>query len=595
MALPHVGRTDTRMSGVTAFAGYNHNLRIMDNEFYDMENMTGARLPVASPRRRRAVLRTIEKPNGLFAHEELCWVDGTDFYYGGEIIGTVADSEKQFVRMGAYVLIWPDKVYYNTHTNEYGELEAFAKTSGEVHCQLCRNDGTAYGDYAVQEDPPEEPENGDLWMDISVSPNILRQYSGASSMWTSIPTVYTMITAEGIGKDFETFDGVTIEGFVDGVGDLDGDLNGDYYLIGRGDDYIIITALIVQAFMQTEPVTVARRVPDMDFVFENDNRIWGCSSAAHEIYACALGDPKNWNAFLGLSTDSYAMTVGSGGDFTGACAHLGNMFFFKENIIHQMMGTKPANFQLQSTRSRGVGRGSAKSLCVVNETLFYRSANDVCAFGAALPSGISRPLGEAVYSDAVGGALNGVYYLCMTEGERRVLFTYDTNTGVWCREDETDVRWFATLGGELYFIGASPFHDTEGKGNPEGGALCTVHGGGMDAYGDETATLEPPVSWMLETGDIGLDEPYGKYITGVQLYARAALGVTVTIEVQYDGYGMWAEVYRSAPVQQGSLVLPLASRRCRTLKMRFRGQGDFWLYAITWKTEQGGEKHGSPR
>ena len=572
LQLPALGNIKTKTDGVTAFAGYNHNLRIRDNEFYDMRNITGEYLPVIASRGRRAGLRKLTKPNGLYAHDRLCWVDGTDFYYNGNVVGQVEDSEKTMVRMGAYVLIWPDRVYYNTHTGEFGSLGAKAVTAGTVSCTLCKADGTAYGDYTVSADAPENPENGTLWMDTSVTPNVLRRYSASSAMWTSIPTVYTMISCTGIGADFAEYDGVTISGLTNA------DLNGDFYLIGRGDDYVIVTALIQAAFTQTEAVTIERKVPELDYLTECDNRIWGCSSARHEIYACALGDPKNWNQFMGLSTDSYAMTVGSAGDFTGACTHLGAILFFKENCIHQLMGSKPANFQLADTGCRGVAKGSERSLCVVNETLFYRSVRDVCAYGAALPSSISSALGMETYRNAVGGALGSRYYVSMTgEDGASSLFVYDTATGVWCREDDANVKWFATLGNELYFLDA-------------GGALWSVGASGTAEYGDSAfAALEAPVEWLLETGDMGLDAAYNKYVSGIQLYAECDLGATVCVELQYDGCGAWTEVFRSAPVRRRSLVIPIIPRRCRTLRMRLHGVGGFRLYSIVRKTEAGSD------
>src|SRR5699024_8801601 len=111
----------------------------------------------------------------------------------------------------------------------------------------------------------------------------------------------------------------------------------------------VIPGILDTAFDQTEPVTVSREIPDMDFLTESENRIWGCSSKNHEIYACKLGDPTNWNCFEGISTDSYSATIGSDGDFTGACTHLGNVLFFKEDSIHKVWGSRPADFQIANS------------------------------------------------------------------------------------------------------------------------------------------------------------------------------------------------------------------------------------------------------
>ena len=57
--------------------------------------------------------------------------------------------------------------------------------------------------------------------------------------------------------------------------------------------------------------TLKREMPNMDYLTVADNRIWGCSNSAHEIYACKQGDPTNWYSYAGISKDSYAVTIGS--------------------------------------------------------------------------------------------------------------------------------------------------------------------------------------------------------------------------------------------------------------------------------------------
>lgn len=129
-----------------------------------------------------------------------------------------------------------------------------------------------------------------------------------------------------------------------------------------------------------------RRVPDLEYLTECDNRVWGCSSSENVIYACKLGDPTNWFSYRGIAADSYAVTVGSDGPFTGAATCMGYALFFKENTLHKLYGSKPSDFQLSSLRCRGVARNAARSLCVLNETLYYLSSDGVMAWDAA-----SRP------------------------------------------------------------------------------------------------------------------------------------------------------------------------------------------------------------
>ena len=559
---------------ITSFSGLDMRPKTHKTAFADMKNMTCERLPVMAARKPRMRVRTLREPGGLFAHDKLCWVDGNGFYYDGQLKGTVSKGEKTFVRMGAYVLIWPDEKYYNTHTGEYGDLGATFTTYSDVDvtCRLCKVDGEPYENVTTGAVAPENPTNGQMWVDTSDATHVLRYYSTTAGMWQSVPTVYTKIESEEIGLLFKKNDGVSISGMTTDQ------LNGSFYIVDRGDDYIIVVALIPQTHVQSERVTISRKIPKMDFVCENDNRIWGCSNEKHEIYASVLGDPRNWNRFLGLSDDSYAVTVGTAGDFTGAISHAGSVLFFKENVLHQMLGTAPKNFTLNDTVCRGVAKGSEKSLTHAHEYLLYKSPMDVCMMsgGSTMPASISKMLGKAEGVNATGGSVGSVYYMCVTiKGQRRLL-VFDTSSGAWCVEDDMDVTHFAQLDNELYMLNKA-------------GEIWSVNGSAPEHLIDSTAMEEKDVEWMMETGAIGLDEPDNKYISGIRLHMECNLGTVIRIDVQYDGHGMWQRLMKLEPTENRSLTIPIVPRRCRSMKLRIYGVGDAGLYSITKNIEQGSD------
>ena len=47
---------------ISAFGGYNHNIRINEGEFYDMTNLTSAEYPSLSPRKKRGIYESPENP-----------------------------------------------------------------------------------------------------------------------------------------------------------------------------------------------------------------------------------------------------------------------------------------------------------------------------------------------------------------------------------------------------------------------------------------------------------------------------------------------------------------------------------------------------
>ena len=118
--LPQLTQITPTKDMVMGYTGYNHNLITDSQSFFNEQNMSSIHYPVISQRPRRGRVRAFPKPHGLHAHDrKLAWVDGTSFYYDGSNLDTnnnqmlVEDSDKQMISMGAYVLIWPDKKYYN--------------------------------------------------------------------------------------------------------------------------------------------------------------------------------------------------------------------------------------------------------------------------------------------------------------------------------------------------------------------------------------------------------------------------------------------------------------------------------------------------
>ena len=566
-----------------AFKGYNHNLLIGETEFFDMKNMSSDHYPLLSPRGKRGVYATPASPQGLIAKDTLCYVDGADFVMDGYRINmglSVEDEDcpKRLISMGAYVIILPDKKYINTlDVTEFGNIEATVKTSADVTFELCTIDGDVYTDTIISPTEPETPENMAYWIDTSSVPHTLKQYSETSGMWVSIATTYIKISSPGIGKEFKQYDGVTISGV---LGEQLHDLNANMALWGCGDDYIVVVGILDAVATQTLSdgvITVERRMPKMDYVIESENRLWGCrygvaanGEVVNELYACKLGDFKNWNCFMGLSTDSYVASVGTDGQFTGAITHLGYPLFWKENFVHKVYGNYPANFQIQTTTCRGVQRGCDRSLAIVNEVLYYKARHAVCAYDGSLPVEISSVLGDVRYSDAVAGAHGNKYYISMKDtGGKHHLFVCDTAKGMWHKEDNLRADCFCSCREELYCID----HDS--------GKIITMLGSGT--------TDTEKVEWMLQTGIIGTDMPDMKSISRLLVRLSLEIGARVRFFAQYDSVGGWEHLGTVSGTNLRSFVLPIRPRRCDHMRLRIEGTGDVKIYSITKTIEQGSD------
>lgn len=572
------------------FLGYNHNMRIADGEFYDMQNMTSDYYPVLASRRGRGVYKEdANAVTGILAKDKLCFTEGSAFVIGSERIEMELNAEpKDLVSMGAYVIILPDKKWINITPKdgvyEWGEIEHQNSINTEgamVYYYLCDAEGAVYTDDKVR--PGEKPveADGNLWLDTDTVPPVLKRYSDANAAWMVVPITYLRIEAKGIGTGFLKGDGIEISGIENPAWE---NLNGIHTLAACGEDHIVITGMPNNYDQDvTEPedsgmITISRKIPAMDFIIECNNRLWGCrygpdnkGNVVNEIYASKLGDFKNWTCFTGISTDSYAVSCGTDGPFTGAINHGGYPLFFKENCVHKVYGDYPANFRVQSTVCRGVQKGSHNSLAIVGDTLFYKSRDAVCAYDGGLPVVASSALGEVYYSNAVACALGNKYYINMKDAQGQYhLFVFDTAKGMWHREDSLQVRAMCAYGGEIYAITPSE----------EGNKILMLLGSGGS---------EENVEWMVETGLMGMSMPESKYIS--RLLVRLSLGEqgSLRISIQYDSAGEWLPVYSMETTTLRSCAIPILPRRCDHFRLRIEGQGICRIYSITKTIEQGSD------
>jgi hypothetical protein len=577
---------------VDVFKGYNHNLRIGSGEFYDMTNLSSDNYPVLSTRQPRGICVTnpenLAMQGMIVSQDSLCYVKDDDFVINGYHVpmGLSEDTEpKTLIAMGSYVIIMPDKKYVNTTKNADGEydwdtVDAIVKTTGEVTFQLCNSDGLAYQNYDKQDEPPSNPRNSKLWIDTSVTPNQLKRYSSATATWNTITPTYIKITHEDLGTKFYANDVVRISGVeVDGLYNLE---SSDTTIHARGENFIVVNGFVSGQETQAQPLTVERRMPDMDFVVESDNRLWGCKYGkasngefVNEIYASKLGDFKNWNCFNGISTDSYVASVGTDGPFTGAITHLGYPLFFKENCVHKVYGNYPANYQIQTTACRGVQKGCSKSLAIVNEILYYKARSAVCAYDGSLPVEISSSLGEMSYRSAVAGFLGNKYYISMMDELNKYhLFVYDTTKGMWHREDDTQAKDFCNCRGYLYYI---DYGDNTIKMVKDSGNINV-------SISDPT-----PIKWSAVTGIIGTDSPDKKYISRLDVRMSLDVNTRVMFFIEYDSSGEWEHLFTMTGTNLGSFSVPIRPKRCDHMRIKIIGTGNAKVFSICKTIEQGSD------
>ncbi len=515
------------------FGGLNHTLGAEDGELWDMRNLTSDYYPLLASRQERMLFRTLTEPGGLFSWDALCWVDGTDFYYDGEIKGTVTAGEKTFTALGAYIVILPDKAYYNTAADEFGSLES--TWSGD---SLTFTNGLLY---------EEEAECNTLYCE------------GVD--WSAYFSAGDAVTIEGCTTHEENNKTPIIR-------EIDGDKMYfyEYVFTLDGDEG-------TTEYTETGTLTISRTVPDLLYICENENRLWGCDSTT--IYASKLGDIFNWNVYDGLDTDAYAVDTGSAGSFTGCVSYLGYPIFFKEDHIYKVYGSLPSNYEVMGSATLGVAAGSAGSLAIAGELLFYLSRAGIMAYSGGIPQPVGGAFGLERYKTAGGGSGGLQSYVSMEDADGTwLLFVYDTQRGMWHTEDETHATHFARYGGNLYFLN-------------EAGAIW-ITGTILDP--PEEATAEGTISWEAEFGDFTEENPNKKGVSKIQIRLELDEGASMEVWIQFDTDGDWQQV--SSALGEGvkrSYYLPIIPRRGDHYRLKLTGEGGCRVYSLVRESYTGSE------
>ena len=517
-----------RQKSITAFGGLEHRNGASDGAIFDMLNMTADEFPLAAPRRKRAALKTLTKPNGVFYADHMYYVDGTDFKRLGEdsgaedeIIGTVADSRKTFVSIGNYIVILPDKKYYDRQTGTFGDIEA------EWTGTASFTDGKYAGEDAEE----------------------------------------CRIVTTGTAFPFKAGDAVSISGSNE-------DGNNKTLIIRELSDDKKSLGFYEHSFTKAEnqTLTLKREMPDMDFICENENRLWGCKDDT--IYASKPGDPFNWNCFDGLASDSYAVGTGSAGKFTACASYLGYPIFFKENRIYKVYGSKPSDYQVMSSATLGVLTGAERTLAVAGETLSYLAPAGILAYTGGVPDNISEAFGTMRFTGGAGGSDGVRYFAALADDSGdSALYCYDTRYGTWHKQDEGEATGFVRGEGSRY---QGAFELTSG------GKLIRVSGSGLpDGW-----TEEAEVKSRLEFADFTVGSPNKKGSAKLLLRLELEKDSSLDISVSYDSGG-WLKIKTLKAERKTSYYLPTPVRRCDHFRVKLEGKGTWRLYTLTTETSDG--------
>lgn len=556
-----------------AFKGINYGEGTQDGEFSETHNLSTDQYPCITQRAARVKVKDYKKPTTLHPKGNMLVVDGTDVYYGDAKVGEVTEGKKQTATIGNYIVIFPDKKYYKVPTEDnkagnFGDMEAEYKESGLKFTASTISKVTEYkakgltfttstietvtagetfpfadGDVITIEGCSVESNNKEVVIKTATETELTFEDDTFTAVENEGNEVVITRTKEA-GFPFEKGDAVTITGCSVGENNKEAEV----IIRGVTSDTLTFDDNTFTEAMEGEEVIIKRTVPDLDFICESNYRLWG--THGNTIYSSKFSDPFNFKVFEGLSSDSYAIEVGSEGEFTGCIPYSSHICFFKENTLHKLYGTKPSNFQITTVNVYGVQSGSERSMQIVNEQLLYKGVGGVYAYTGGVPELISEKFGNKRYSDAVACCDGEKYYISMKQGDKWDMFAYDVYKNLWLREDDTQAVDMAFFDGKICFLDARSglyYIDKEAdRGDIEWGAtFCTMH---------ET---------MNER------KGYSKFHLRMDLSA----GAWIAVDIKTDNDIEWRQIYTTHNEKEKTVSIPIIPTRCDSIDIRIRGKG----------------------
>lgn len=569
---------------ITRFGGLNLTRDFSDGEFCAADGISHINYPSVSQRHKMRTVPIYKNPTNAVMCGKECVADSGVLYYDGKKVGDLSEGQKEMCVIGSIVIVFPDKVYYNTETEKFGDMTAthifgeaevtfsddsltvpeyYYETTASIN-ELEISPNTTLNTYTnITENGGVLSKSGSLALDISgVTPGMYTDYSCENNeyrivtnvLWDEEKNKYTMeselvaLKRKDIAEfsDFKEGDSVEISGCSTVTGN---NINANIQSV-NGRTLVFPSGTFTQG--SDTNVTIKRRIPDFSCICTYENRLWGCEK--NTIYASKLGDPFNFFLYNSLSTDSYTVQSNTAEDFT-ACVPFGSYcIFFKENSIYKLYGSRPSNFQLVKGFGSGITKGCGLSAALCGGTLFYYGNGGIYAYAGGAAQLISQKLGDIQLQNAAGGSDGKIYFLAADTSEGRKLFAYDTEHGLWSAEGETSLSGFFYCNGKLY-------------------AMCP---GGMkeilnepDENADWSVTLHPFDEGYFNTKDY----------TRIRICAELYGGAYLCAEVKRDSEN-WETVMNTYGDETRHISIPIKCGGSHKLSLRLSGRGKCILESV---------------
>lgn len=598
-----------------AFGGLRHSLSCSDGELYDMKNLTCKEYPILQPREKRwaenaggnlsEVTQAIYADNGtmLRVYETTIrsgyyYLSSTSWIYSA-LLGP-KKKDWRFIRFGESVVLLPEKwrIKMGLEISGYaGDPDTLPKLTEDDVGKLYVTLGKQPSKYPVYR------WTGTKWqyqeelielLEYTLEVTGVKLTDGTINGEKATANTLTFTGISSMDGYPAVGDGVEITGLTEAPGNDKTAILRELQISTSGNGKLVFSDNCFKMPLGTDgnPVTsvtisgtvkLKRTMPDLDGIFEHDNRLWGWKGKT--IYASKLGDPKNWNVFEGLSTDAWALETQRKGEITGGVSFGGYPTFFREDSMIRIYGATANAFQVSEIAMPGVKKGEQNSIAAAGGMLLYLSRDGMMIYADEYPRAQDSVFGNGEIKDALACSDGVRYYARLTVDGEKAIYRYDSKHGLWMKEDAPGVIGMTYDQGTIYALLEQSLV-TEQYGNREIIDLIGSGGIGITAPTEEAGSVES----FAEFGDFTAGSLNRKAMSKLQLRMGLETGATVTIKIKYDG-GQWEPLWTLTQGIKRSVQIPILPRRCDYYRIRIEGTGMWRLYAMAREQYEGSEIH----
>lgn len=197
------------------------------------------------------------------------------------------------------------------------------------------------------------------------------------------------------------------------------------------------------------------------------------------------------------------------------------------------------------------------------------------AYTGGIPQPVGKAFGMERFRNAVAGSDGLKYYVSMLgdDGEWW-LYVFDTQRGLWHKEDKCHATHFAYWEGNLYCL----------KDNGEIWILGTAR------EAPEGCSEEKDLEWNVEFADFVDGSQDKKGVGKLQIRLSLEEGEVLRVWAQFDSDGEWRlvrEIIGEDPKR--SYCIPVVPRRCDHYRIRLEGTGACRIHSMTREWYAGSE------